>query len=65
MPAKKIKQPQERSGNKSRKSGNKREPVHPDEMISEINQQSTALQKIVSRFLDPVAEDGSEYKKKA
>jgi hypothetical protein len=35
--------------------------LNPDEVISEINHQSTALQKIVSRFLDPV--DGKRHPK--
>jgi hypothetical protein len=39
---------------KIRKSKKPATPVTPDELISEINQQSTALQKIVSRFLEPV-----------
>jgi hypothetical protein len=64
MPTKPDKQPKGYQRRKGCEQKTSTHSVNPDEVISEINHQSTALQKIVSRFLDPVADDNSAIRQK-
>jgi hypothetical protein len=54
MPTKPEKPPKGYQRRKVRKQEASGPSLNPDEVISEINHQSTALQKIVARFLEPV-----------
>jgi hypothetical protein len=53
MPTKSEKPKKSHTRRKVRGQATAETSLNPDELISEINHQSTALQKIVSRFLDP------------
>ncbi len=57
MPAKQMKPNKEKLKRKGIEQDPAGQILNPDEVITEINQQSTALKKIVSRFLDPVNPD--------
>lgn len=56
MPLKKKDQPTR--GNKKKGTRNPKKAIHPDKLLSDINQQNEALNNIIKKFGEPKPETG-------